>query len=272
MVRAAAPGVFLCLLLAGCSAGHPFSHEETVEKTFATKAKPRVIVETFNGPVDVKVDGQALLLAKVIKKGTGITQEAAREDCGNIEVMFTEEQDNTYRIVAKRTNGWQGRSGATVELVVPEQAELELKSSNGSIEVVGPAADLKARTSNGPITTKGGKGRRELYSSNGRIEVEADAAELKLDTSNGRIRFVGSLLAGEHLLDSSNGSITVILPATATFKVDASTSNGSIKSEFELSESSRAKRTRLIGSVGTNPTAELKIKTSNSSIDIEKAP
>lgn len=268
MLRSAPFFALLLPCLVGCH--QLVSHEELVEESFATRAKPTVIVDTFNGAIDVKSEGQALLLAKVFKRGSGATPESARADCEQIEVSITEEPGNVFRIVAKRPDGsWMPRGGARIEILVPVEATLELKSSNGTINVEGNPANITARTSNGAMHAKGGRGRRELKTSNGRIEVEAEQAELKLESSNGRLRFVGSLAAGNHLLASSNGSVDVQIPESSSFQLDASTSNGRIRSAFEFSKSEKSKRGRLAGTVGKNPEATLKITTSNGSIDIE---
>lgn len=262
----------LSLGLTGCSMNLA-THEELVEKTFAAKPKPTVIVETFNGAIDVKVDGQALLLAKVRKRGSGATEDAAKADCANIEVTFEEEAGNTFRITAKRigNSSWSGNSGAAVEILVPENAALELKTANGAVNANGAFRSLTTKSSNGAISAKGGSGIIDVQTSNGSVEVEATTADLlKMQSSNGRLRFVGSLGEGEHSMKTSNGSVNVQLPSETSFRLDASTSNGRVGCEFDLRKKEKERKSQLIGTVGTKPLATLTIKTSNGTVEIEK--
>lgn len=268
------PSAVLASLLvgfAGCSMP-AFTHEELAEKTFAAKPKPTIYVETFNGQIDVKADGPALLLAKVWKRGSGGSEEAAKDDCENVEVAFEEEPGNVFRIVARRKDGssWSGRSGARVELLVPVDATLNLKTSNGAVAVAGPTRGLTVKSSNGSLSAKGGKGLFDLQTSNGRVEVEAEEADLKLKSSNGKLRFVGSLAAGEHTLQTSNGTIDVQLPSDASFKLDAVTSNGRVSCAFDLKSKEKERKSRLAGVVGDSPLATLTLKTSNGSVEVEK--
>jgi hypothetical protein len=259
------------LALAGCSLNLT-THEELVEKALAARPKPTVKVDTFNGAIDVKIDGQALVLAKVRKRGSGATAEAAKADCDKVEVVIEEEPGNAFHIFVRRAPGstWSGNSGGSVELLVPEEAILDLKTSNGAIDVAGPSRSLSAKSSNGPLSAKGGSGIFDLQTSNGAIEVEATKADLKAQSSNGRLRFVGSLAEGEHFLRTSNGSVNVQMPSDSSFKLDASTLNGRVKCEFDLGKTERERKTHLVGVAGQSPLAKLTIRTSNGTVEIEK--
>ncbi len=112
----------------------------------------------------------------------------------------------------------------------------------------------------------------DLRTSNGKIQVKADQAMLTGRTSNGSIRFEGSLAGGDHSLITSNGSIHVFLPENAHLKVDADTSNGSVTTAFSSSENRvRGRRLRLQTNIGgDDPSSSLKLHTSNGTIALDK--
>jgi DUF4097 and DUF4098 domain-containing protein YvlB len=280
------------LMLSACGAYisiNPFTAEETVSQSFTAAGTPRLVVEMFNGSVDVVTgnDPQAVQI-DVIKRGGGVSQAAAEDDLKNVEVTMTQDGD-TIRVTAKRTDQRidLGNSGASARLRVPNGAILDLRSSNGPITTSGPVGDVKARTSNGPIETRGPLGQLDLNTSNGRITIDggsgligvetsngpiditADNAMVVGRTSNGPINFNGSLAQGRTEMSTSNGRIVVTLPADAQFVVEADTSNGKISSDFAVTAQGFSDD-HLRGSVGNDPGATLDLQTSNGSIDLRK--
>jgi DUF4097 and DUF4098 domain-containing protein YvlB len=283
-------------ILVGCavriSGFNNVTAQEEVQKSFQTSKTPRVVVEMFNGGIDI-VCGveEGKVAAKVTKRGAGATQEEAEDDLTNVKVQMVQEGD-TVRILARRAEDKPnpGNSGASATVEVPTGAVLDLRSSNGALKVVGLTGNVTGKSSNGAIHVKGGRGTLQLTTSNGPITIEgasgkldlntsngtititgARAAELNAQTSNGRIRFSGTLADGEHVLHSSNGGLTVTLPADLHFRVDASTSNGHISSAFDVKAKGTRTKTHLRGAVGENPAVSLTLSTSNAGIEIKKA-
>jgi DUF4097 and DUF4098 domain-containing protein YvlB len=265
-----------------------FSAEQEISETFKTKATPHIVVDTFNGAIDVTPGDKGTVEARVIKRAGGASQEEAEADLENVEVSMTQEGD-TIRIVARKTDQsmWSNR-GASVDLQVPDGTVLDLGTSNGKVNVIAVAGDVTARSSNGPIQIKGSRGKLDLTTSNGAIQTEGGAGRLDLKTSNGPItikatkavvnartsngavQFAGRLPDGEHLLQTSNGRITLALPADAEFRIDASTSNGKIKSGFDLDDKEKSNKNHLRGTVGKDPKVAIKLRTSNGSIEIRE--
>jgi DUF4097 and DUF4098 domain-containing protein YvlB len=292
----------------GCAANR-YSAEDSVSRTFSTKTTPRIIVDTFAGTINVVVEGNGPVKAKVTKHAGGASQEAADEDLRNVEVSRSE-TDEVLRMAARAADlsAFSNRS-ADVELRVPEGSVLELHTSNGRIDATGKSGNILARSSNGKIAITGCGGKLDVETSNGDISLEkgADRVDAKTsngniaikavrglvhgETSNGSIDFYGELTPGKHSFQTSNGKISLSLPASSSFRVDADTSMGEVTSEFETridekSESKKddkkaAKKTtrkpkvpgkdkQLHGTVGDNPDVSIKIHTSMGSIRILK--
>jgi DUF4097 and DUF4098 domain-containing protein YvlB len=274
--------------LSGCSLANLFTAEEEVEESFDVAGVPQVVVNTFNGQIDVTTGSGDTVLATVTKRGSGSSQEAADADLDNIEVDMSRE-GNKIRITARsRDQKIMGNRGARVKLEVPtgsvldlhttngkvtaigEMGDVAVHSSNGAIQVKGSKGKLNLDTSNGSITAEGGQGRADLNTSNGSIECKAKEALVTAHTSNGNIRFAGTLAAGDHSLESSNGRIVLTLPADARFRLDAQTSNGKVSNAFSLSKTEAVSKNRVRGTIGENPAATVKLHTSNGHIEISQ--
>jgi len=229
------------------------------------------VVETFNGTVEITTDSDNTVQASMIKRGSGNTQAAAQDDLKNIQVSMTQES-GTIRIIARRVSqkATMGNSGASANVKVPKGTTLELRSSNGSLTVIGPTGDVTANTSNGRIEMEGSTGKLKLDTSNGHITIKAENSIVAAHTSNGYIEFRGSLAAGDHSLRTSNGSITLTLPPDARFKFDAQTSNGKITSEFPMTRTGGSRDSELRGTVGESPTTFIELRTSNGRIEIRQ--
>jgi DUF4097 and DUF4098 domain-containing protein YvlB len=267
--------VFLAVTSLGCGITLDlgrFTAEEVVSKSFEVSGTPRVVVETFNGSIQVTTGAGNTIKADVTKRGAGSTQAAAQDDLKNIEVVMTQD-GNTVRIIARRTNQPfnTGNSGAQADVQVPAGAILELASSNGQLSVNGATGDGTARTSNGRIDVEGSQGRLKLDTSNGNIEVNSDSAIVTAKTSNGQIIFAGTLAQGDHSFISSNGRITLTLPSGSSFRVTADTSNGRVTSDFAIKPSGGSDEKNLRGTAGENPSVSIEAHTSNSNIEIRQS-
>jgi DUF4097 and DUF4098 domain-containing protein YvlB len=261
--------------------------EETISKSFKTKAVPNLVVETFNGPISVTTGREGTVQVKVVKTIHADSEEAAKDDLKNVDVSLTQE-DNAIRITAK-TEGHhlQTQRAAAVVLQAPPGARLELRTSNGAVTASGPVGDVAVHTSNGKIevgSTKGkvnlitsngpisvdeGTGPFDLTTSNGRIDIKAAKAVVKARTANGGIEFHGNLGAGSHSFHTTNGSISLTLPSDAQFRVDAVTSHGQVTSSFPVKGADRRPKTQLQATVGDDPSINIKMATTNGNIEIK---
>ena len=263
--------------------------EEVVSGSF-TAEKPTIIVETFNGAIDVTVSAGTTVKVDVTKRGSGDTQDDAKADLKNIQVTMNQD-GSTVRVTAQRTDKRTdvGNSGAAAKLTVPAGSILQLRTSNGKIASSGEAAAVTAESSNGAIDVRGAAGPLDLKTSNGSLTVNGGSDTLVLETSNGAIdvttskesqitatssngaiKFSGPLAANsKNVLRTDNAVIVVTLPAEASFTLDAATSNGKITSAFAV-KGDNPRDTELKGTVGGSPQTSLKLQTSNGNIEIRK--
>ena len=284
------------LLVAGCGPfklSNRFSAVETVLQSYKVDGKQQIVADTFNGAVDVLTGANDKVEIKVTKRTGGPSQEEADDDLENIDVRF-EQTGNKILIRVKSLNPKPFvNRGAAIEIQVPDGSSLDLHTTNGKVSAVGMMGDIVARTSNGriqtqssrgnldletsngPISVEGGAGKVSAHSTNGAIDIASDKALVDAHTSNGHIAFRGTLVAGDHMLKTSNGSISLKLPDNTAFKLEARTSNGRITTDFAGESESPGKKkktskSQMSGTFGNGPAGvSLNLSTSNGHIDIK---
>jgi DUF4097 and DUF4098 domain-containing protein YvlB len=132
-------------------------------------------------------------------------------------------------------------------------------------------APVTARTSNGKISLKGGKGRIAARSEFGALELAAVQATVTAHSGNGQIHFSGSLENGDHTFSSNFGDVVLTLPADSQFRIDARTEFGSVNCAFDLTRSESSTDSHLLGDVGKGPGVNITIKTDNGSVEVKRA-
>src|ERR1700732_1297605 len=128
-------GLAAVLLLPGCWVVNfnPFTAEQEVSDTFKTKATPYIVVDTFNGAIDVTPGEKGIVEARVTKRAGGSTQEEAEQDLEHIEVTMKQEGDKIEIKVGKTDQSMWSNRGASVDLQVPEGTVLDVRTTNGKV-------------------------------------------------------------------------------------------------------------------------------------------
>ncbi len=242
---------------------------EPVSQQFSTGAAPQIVVETFDGAIELRAGVTDLVSVTVVRKGSGLTESAAFDALATVQVRMTHEGD-TVRVRAWREDGGPkpSNAGASVEMIAPAGSEVRATTSNGTVKIVGVAGGIDARTSNGSIVLSGIRQPFAAATSNGNVSASADLpVTAHVETSNGSINFDGALTSGYFV--TSNGSIRLDLPADAAFYLDATTSNGTISCDFPLTGGIQSK-TRLLGDSSTGHLDRIRAETSNGKIEIRR--
>jgi hypothetical protein len=168
-------------------------------------------------------------------------------------------------------------------------AKVRARTSGGDIKLGRIGAAVDAGTSGGNVTLESAKGPVKLTTSGGNVEAGAVAGTADLSTSGGDIRIEsvegvvrahtsgGSVRAGlvgplkeDCVLSTSGGNVRVTVDKTAAFRLDASTSGGSVNGEgltITLEKSNRS-HSQLVGAVNGG-TALLKLRSSGGDISVK---
>ena len=227
---------------------------DTSENNYAFRSGAPLTVETANGSIHVRAgdDGQVHVIARTHVQAD--SDVVARRVMADLKPRVSQDGGGLKLVVPElRRDGDDMEGGVSFEITIPRSAELSLYATNGAIEVDGIRGAEMLRTTNGHITVERGSGSVDAETTNGAIKVEL------LDVTPGRaLRFI-----------TTNGSIRADLPTNVSAEVDASTTNGTIHSDFSILTND-ADRHTLRGSINGGG-SELKARTTNGSITIRSA-
>jgi len=133
--------------------------------------------------------------------------------------------------------------------------------------------EFTGATVNGDVLARGMTSRTNAHSVNGGVEIETSAGEAEGESVNGSVHAVVRGQGQSPLRFSSvNGAVDITLPRGLDADLDASTVNGSITSDFEITIQGgmAMRRSRLHGRIGQGGRA-LRISTVNGSIRLRSA-
>jgi len=261
------------LLAAGCT----FGPTETRDDSFAVGESVRLVVNSENGSIEVKTGSDNEVRVQATLRGANRIEYEAKQD------------GDTITVSARRTRWVLFARGPVTDLIiaVPTRADVNLETSNGSIELDGVEGSGSLRTSNGKIVLKDVKGNFDgdtsngsitieamegsarFQTSNGRVDLREVIGEVDVETSNGRISFSGEMTTGgRNRLITSNGAVNVELRGTPSVSLDASTSNGDVICGLPILITVM-KEKELTGTIGAGE-AHLYIRTSNGDVSIRE--
>jgi hypothetical protein len=166
---------------------------------------------------------------------------------------------NEERYVTREVNWFKRRVlrvrdvnvGFTVH--VPVDARVNVDTRDGRISVDAPLAALVANTRNGSIKASEPVGMMAANSRNGSISaVIADGQ-----------------LAGDVIMETRNGSVTVELPESVNANVELATRNGRVTTDFPLHMEKLENTRNIIGTLGSGG-PKVSLTTRNGSVRLKK--
>ena len=261
--------VIVAVILGGLSiATLALSKTVTETKTFAVGNQPTLVLSDGNGSVHVE-RGPAQQITIVAHKHIPSYQS------DELQVQYKQDSDGNTVTVSTDENGFNFslfsfNIWADFDVTVPSQANLNIKSGNGSVDAHDISGQIALSSGNGSVTASNISGQMTMHSGNGAITItngQASGAST-FEDGNGSIDFTGSLdRNGTYVFTSGNGSIDLTLPANASFHVQATTGNGSADTEFPGLLNNNG---TLVGDVGSAPFAQLTMHTGNGSIHLHR--
>jgi hypothetical protein len=244
--------------------------EATDTHTFAQAATVRVFATTFNGRVDATPSDDGLVHASVLKRARALSFSDAEDDLHLIDVSFSADAGTVTVTAQAQADVSPDELGVDITVAVPDGLALNFQTSNGSITSDANSSDVSVTTSNGDIDLEAGEGTLNAQTSNGAITIHPSGpAAVEAHTSNGAIDFAGTIADGSTAFVTSNGAITLALPASSSFSLSASTSNGSIACDFPINSAAQGSQDVLDGQVGSGG-PEITAQTTNGSIQIDR--
>lgn len=248
---------------------------ENFDQTFPLRGGGVLTLNNVNGAVIAEAWDRDEVRVQATKKVKAGSDEEARQLMSRVKIEIDQAGGN-LRIDTKLPRhedgflGWLGRTGesAGVEyhLQVPRRVEAHLQSVNGRVSLAGTSGNADLGTTNGGIQVEHVEGRLRLGTTNGTIKIVEAAGSVKAETTNGGIDARLTRVDGDLSLETTNGGVSVRLPRDVHATLDASTSNGSVHSDFAVAGGTSG-RHHLSGTINGGG-GKLSISTTNGGIHI----
>jgi DUF4097 and DUF4098 domain-containing protein YvlB len=241
-------------LLLGCNAMPDNRFKEEFHQTYPLSEKGSVRLENVNGRVivttwdrpEVKVDAtksasseERLQETKIVVKFEGDSLSIKTEQPKTIHSFW-------------RWN--QGPASVQYTLTVPVKAVLQsISTVNGSVEISGVSAGLRASTVNGRLKARQISGNSQFTTVNGAIDAEL------IQLGKGQ----------SCKLDTVNGHVHLSIPADLGAELEANTVNGGFRNDFGIKKSGKWLHQHIQATLG-NGGGSINLTTVNGGISLEK--
>lgn len=224
------------------------SHCEVRDYTVPATGTTLSVNAEPNGGISVEGAARQDIQIRARVNTTARTPEEAKAIASRIQIVATADRVEADGPGNLRDNeSWS----VSYRLQAPRQTPLNLRTTNGGISISDISSRLEFRTVNGGVKLGRVGGEVEGRTSNGGITVELD----------------GSTWDGQGLdVETTNGGVTLSVPASYSAHLEASTNNGGLNVDFPVTVQGRLGRTISTDLGSGGPT--LRLKTSNGGIRV----
>jgi hypothetical protein len=157
-----------------------------------------------------------------------------------------------YTVLAPRTARVRVSTGNGAIIVDRAGADVSASTGNGEISIGETNGRVDATTGNGDVQVDGANGPVNVTTGNGKVFVLTSRGGVDANTGNGDIdvRIKSLPIERDMKFNSGSGSIRVMVPSEFNGQIDATTGNGSLRSEFEISVVGRLDSHHVRGTIG----------------------
>jgi DUF4097 and DUF4098 domain-containing protein YvlB len=202
-------------------------------KTYNLTGKPTLKVETSDANIRVTASDRNTIEARITTEGYKIGPDGIRiteTQAGNIIDIQVRYPHHDVVI------GWSHHK-VEVEIQVPREATIGLRTGDGRITVSGVKGDVDAWSGDGAQQIDSVDGNLRAHTGDGRITVSGRFDSLELNTGDGRIEATAlpnSTLSHDWNLHTGDGSVRLLVPQTLAADIDLHTSDGHISLDLPL--------------------------------------
>jgi len=251
-------------------------------------------VKNFNGPIDVRPSSGntvELRAEKRPKGGADITDvgfEVRKSSNGDVSICSTQNEDSCDGD-HHSDNGWRRQVTVSMTVLIPRNLRLRVATGNGALSVEGAGSEVQASTGNGRVHIGETQGLVRVSTGNGDVDVRNAKASVHVSTGNGNVDVVtvegpvevssgngdidvrmSALRAKEDMaFHTGSGDVKLTLPANYNGELDASTGNGTIRSEFDLKIKGQLSPRHVRATIGAGGPM-LRMSTGNGEFEIRK--
>jgi DUF4097 and DUF4098 domain-containing protein YvlB len=161
--------------------------------------------------------------------------------------------------------------GCNLSVSTPETTALDLATTNGNVNASNTRGPITASTTNGDVELTGTTGAADISTTNGRLNVQVHSGAVKGTTTNGAVDCDLAALGPTETvaLATTNGKVTLLLPADVSALVDVTNTNGIITIyDFTVIYEEQT-ATHLRGRIGSGASS-ITITTTNGDITVRR--
>lgn len=210
-----------------------FAFADDWNKSYNLTGKPTLKVETSDANIRVTASDRNTIEAHVTTQGYKIGPDGIRiteTQAGNIVDIQVRYPHHDVVI------GWNHHK-VDVEIQVPREATINLRTGDGRISVSGVKGDIDTWSGDGAQQIDSIDGTLRAHTGDGRITAAGRFDSLELNTGDGRIEataLANSTVSHEWTLHTGDGSVTLLIPPTLAADVELHTSDGRITLDLPL--------------------------------------
>jgi DUF4097 and DUF4098 domain-containing protein YvlB len=264
------------------------AHADDWNKKYTVSGKPEVRVETDDGDIEVAPGAANEVSVHVSTSGYKI---------GPSDVHISESQDGNHVEVLVKSphhyfvfNFGVSRHAIHVQVLLPPQSDMNLRSGDGSIHASQVAGNIQIDTGDGNVNSTGLHGTVKIHTGDGRIEGTDFDGSLNADTGDGHVTVAGrfdvlylksgdgsieatvqpgSKIASSWTVHTGDGRINLKLPDGFSADLDAHTGDGHINLDFPVMVSGSLSESRIHGKLNGGG-GSLTLTSGDGSIHVEK--
>jgi len=204
----------LSVALGACDLAMSGFHEEardTWTKTYPLSANGRFEIVNTNGSIKVDPSDGPQVQVRAERIAHAATPEGAKELLKKLEIREDISADRVH-LESKSPGGFGFHGSVEVRYTVllPANAAVDLRDTNGRIDVTGLTRETHVSTTNGQIEGK-------------RLD-----GEVRASTTNGGVNLQMQSVSQDVEVQTTNGSVSVQIPSSASADISARVTNGHI--------------------------------------------
>ncbi len=297
--------------LLAVAAAAPRAGAEEIVKSFAVSGRANVRVETNDASVRVTTSNTKQVEFRVEYQNLELNKNFridSRQDGDRVELKVS--MVNRFHVVGH----WclfcvQSNRSLRIEVRMPQDADLQVESGDGAVEVSSLNGNVSVHTGDGSVKANSLNGTIDLHTNDGGIAVDRLKGDIRLrtgdgsieardidgkveaDSGDGRIRIAGrfdalnvktgdgsvdtrvlpgSKMASSWTIRTGDGSVDMVLPADFQANIDATTGDGHISLGIPVTVEGTFSRSQIRGRMNGGGQA-LSIHTGDGSIRLSKS-
>jgi len=266
-----AVGLCLCWLLTtgGCVIATA-KYARTVQLSAPLQEGSLFVAQTHNGSITVNGTdvGECSLTATITARA--VTEEEAQKLAEQTKVSLEPSGNKlTAKIVKPRLRSNQSIS-VNLDVTLPNRADLELTTHNGNVRITDISGEISGRTHNGNVTATQVSSSTKLQTHNGSVRCKEISGDAQLKSYNGSVKaFYCETAPGvcNVSIITHNSGIELVAPPGFSARVEASTHNGSVRTDLPIAVTGKVNKRKLTGTIGAGE-GKLYLETHNGSIRI----